>query len=149
MLRRLTDTQNANLTRWIEALISGDYQQGKLQLYNKRTKCFCALGLAAETMGIQRIGEGFYFGWNADGLDTVFSESIVPETWFHKQFGVNVSNRIHVLNDEGWTFVDIASYLTSWLNESPDKTRLQLRIIELLKLQKEKEAANADVSAVS
>ena len=116
--------QDKNLIRWIEALISGQYKQHKLavenkQLYNSRTKCHCALGVALEVMGVPRFGEWFLFGyipgeWPATKL-------FAPQAWFAKQFGAGIPPwAISHMSDRGKTFAEIAEYLLDLLSITLD-----------------------------
>lgn len=40
-------------TRWVEALRSGDFKQGKYTMHNEGTQAFCCLGVAAKVNDLQ------------------------------------------------------------------------------------------------
>ena len=51
----------ANLRKWVAALRSGDYTQGRLANYNQDSDSYCCLGVAchvAELSGVSPLGQG-------------------------------------------------------------------------------------------
>lgn len=113
--------QEANLVRWIEALVSGDYKQQVLkpdvsygQLYSPKTKCYCALGVAAEVMKTPRLGQWFWFGYIPGELP--MTKTFTPGNWFGKHFGTAIiPEKISHMSDNGTSFADIAVYLLAFL----------------------------------
>jgi hypothetical protein len=39
--------------KWVAALRSGEYKQGREELFNKRKGCYCCLGVAGKLLGIE------------------------------------------------------------------------------------------------
>lgn len=62
--------------KWLEALRSGDYKQGKRYL-NQGNEKFCCLGVLCEVMGLKKkeIGNG-RFAYSENG--TTWSEEVIP-----------------------------------------------------------------------
>ena len=113
--------QERNLVRWIEALLSGDYKQGRCQL--KNGDCYCPLGVAAKALGVPELGPWFFFGIGAGYVSTQYP----PQRWFEKTFGGRVQRYVivHRNDQHGDTFVQTAGYLTHFLPNSMKKAELQ------------------------
>lgn len=124
--------QIEKLTLWIEALLSGDYQQGRGRLYDPKTECHCVLGVACEVVGVPKFFGRYYFGFEADALDTFLAKDFVPPRWIRDTFGVGPFG-FAAKNDQGWTFAELAAYLVSFLPNGEDKTELQSFINKVLK----------------
>lgn len=62
MRNKLNATQAENLTLWIEALLSGEYEQGGLLLYDAVENTYSAQGIAARLFGFPHVGNTFYWG---------------------------------------------------------------------------------------
>lgn len=82
---------------WIEALRSGDYEQGKAQLKNRGR--YCCLGVLAEELGILD-EEGYMV---ESGSHHYLPTSVLE---LEKQWPLSAMNDI-----EGKTFEEIADYL--------------------------------------
>lgn len=130
--------QQKNVLRWVKALMSGDYQQGKKQLFNYKTGCHDALGVMLEEFGFAKFGEHYFFGFDADRNSTLFSSKVVPEKWFARTFGTEIEPACVVnLNDlAGCSFNTIAYYyLLSFLPESVEKADLSRKLMHEIKTQ--------------
>lgn len=126
--------QNRNLVRWIKALLSGEYKQGRNRLYNPKTGCHCVNGVALREFGFNEVNGWFYFGYDATSWRNLFSRTIVPHRWVEQTFGKHTG--IHALgyrNDAGRTFAELAGFLIEFLPESAEKTELQFQIADKLK----------------
>lgn len=95
--------------KWIEALRSGDYMQGRSAL-NERGR-FCCLGVLCEAAGIKAVTI-----WNEtkayDGKTTCLSREL------KKRFHINdaVENKLIDMNDNKMrSFKQIANYIARWL----------------------------------
>lgn len=125
--------QEKNLIRWIEALLSGDYQQGQNMLYNPVTKCHCATGVAARVFGFNFLFGQFYFGFDADNFDNVLDKYNIPQNWFERTFGDNLFvGYVTHLNDSGKSFAEIAAILVTYLPSSERRTELSFIIADKL-----------------
>lgn len=142
--------QEKNLIRWIEALISGDYQQGFGRLYDSSINCYCATGVAADAVGrfkrtsqkylrlpfslglIEVSRDGFYFGFEANSLKELRSTFEVPFNWFFRTFGLICSKTFQNMNDTGESFAEIAAILVTYLPSSERRTELSFIIADKL-----------------
>lgn len=90
--------------RWVEALRSGEYKQGKCQLYNKRTDTYCCIGVYAAVNNIRLSYEGLEM-IDASGkpngykpLRMLLSQGVVYDLW-------------NMNDTEGKSFSEIADYI--------------------------------------
>lgn len=128
-----TAEQDANMVLWIEALLSGEYKQGRGQLYHEITDCYCVLGVAAESFGFVRVGETYFFGCHGT-TEARSSKEAVPVKWFADTYGLPYTQIYYTgLNDLGESFAAIASRLANYLPDSCDKAELRYRIAEKLR----------------
>ena len=84
----MTEGQKDNIRKWVAALRSGTYQQGRLILHDFIHNRFCCLAVACETAGIRRTrGSGskaaseYHFGERYPRVD------IPGRAWFLGHFG--------------------------------------------------------------
>jgi len=116
----MTPDQEKNVLDWVEAMLSGTYKHGTGYLYNPSTNCYCGLGVAAATVGVQ-YAHGVY----------IFSEKYshnkaVPDDWFSETFGLHRSASTYAaINDHSKNFFALCALL---LNAVPVSRRMaQLR----------------------
>ena len=88
--------------KWVAALRSGGYQQGRHVLYSEREDTYCCLGVLCDIQGV--------------------SKKKMNQKMFPSQVGKGVcgfSGRVSValskMNDEGIGFTDIAKYINKTL----------------------------------
>lgn len=92
----------ANILKWIEALESGSYKQGKNQL--RKYDCFCCLGVANRVCDLGKDGNAISLGEDCKlvGLDS-------PTGLF---YGDSLT---HLNDSVGWSFREIANLLRDQL----------------------------------
>lgn len=123
----MTPNQQKNVVTWIEALLSGRYRQGFGFLYNENSggPCYCVNGVLAETAGFPRVDDMYYFGSYGDTPTERTNECLLPAKWFEEFTGLPVpQERFASMNDCEATFVQIATYLVSFLPDGSEKARL-------------------------
>jgi hypothetical protein len=112
----MTQEQRENNLKWIAALRSGRFTQGKDQL-----KCIggitvqhCCLGVACEVMEIPSEGDVYRFP------DMTMNKT-PPSGWFQEKFGLDygVIQTLYTKNDDyGQSFNQIADYIeTTYLKD--------------------------------
>ncbi len=106
------------LERWIPALRSGRYRQGKRNLRNPNDT-YCCLGVACDLM----VTDGILTEWKKDGFHwQIMGQQTVLPTKASQFLGMSMTGLISfvegvpfslsILNDEkGWTFDQIADIL--------------------------------------
>lgn len=106
--------------KWIEALRSGDYQQGENNLIqtNGNNPLYCCLGVLCDVSGeptVAEDGSGFEFS-------DAFSEDFLPDS-FRTKVGLSDDDQhcLAELNDDyGHNFLDIADILEEALRDGED-----------------------------
>lgn len=112
--------------RWVEALRSGKYKQGRKVLFNPNTECYCTLGVLCDLFvqdGLARWAEPYdgeapiltgdnYSVHNLtpelnDAIGDVFLTVICPT--------FNVKRGVSDLNDRGYTFAQLADLIEEQL----------------------------------
>lgn len=118
-----TKVQRANVRRWIRALRSGKYRQGRGKLCRVGER-YCCLGVAAKLAGIKRERVGHYYEFIFGG---VVESGSLPASWATERFGFEVGNgwatgEMAELNDgstfsgeRSHTFAEIADLLDFYL----------------------------------
>jgi hypothetical protein len=83
----MTARQKQNLTKWIAALRSGEYKQGKNALCSNDE--YCCLGVACEIKGKLKISK-----YNSERkIDKTSDSSLMPDAdWFKRTFGFEAYN---------------------------------------------------------
>lgn len=95
--------------KWIKALKSGEYKQGKHYLENNNN--YCCLGVAAHLCGISNLHKK---QWITDGYKN-FDISDVPKVLIGD--GSNpVVKTLSRMNDEDYSFEEIADWIESNIN---------------------------------
>lgn len=93
--------------KWLEALRSGEYKQGKKHLViannNNKNKYYCCLGVAGKICGL-----GDEHMKNFDFLTENFANCGIPEILIG-EFGE--AAELAEMNDNGNTFEEIADYI--------------------------------------
>lgn len=69
----MSEPNKANIRKWVEALRSGEYKQGRGQL--RVGDSFCCLGVACEISGVSQ-WSGRFYGDDGDYEDAVLPESV-------------------------------------------------------------------------
>lgn len=119
---KLTEAQE----KWLQALESGQYKQGKDVLRDDED-CFCCLGVACDLFipeTVDQGGYGYWYGEGADCEDSVAPKSVVEKLHLLSQNG-KIAGRdeyepnscLAQLNDNGQTFKQIAAFI----RENPEK----------------------------
>lgn len=131
--------QDKNLIRWIDALISGKYKQlprsllwTTNQLYDPKSNCCCALGVAAKVMNVPQFREWFLFGLSQA------SKLYAPQQWFQQTFGTKIDqNIVSYMSDYEESFAEIAVWLAQYLpHTDPGCQRLYWRVIKVVKQER-------------
>lgn len=102
--------------RWVEALRSGNYKQGKQALYHAGR--FCCLGvlcdLAVKDEAVEKSGEGF--GSEKDGFAKLLPPtSVLKWAGVERGFTRDVLNDLATKNDDGVSFAEIADAIEAQL----------------------------------
>jgi len=100
--------------KWVKALRSGEYEQGRDHL--KRANKYCCLGVLCEISGLSK------WDGKSSGINSYFhSDALLPneiQTWAKmKSFGGRLRNgtTLTSLNDSGFNFDNIADIIeTEW-----------------------------------
>ena len=88
----------ADKSLWVEVLRSGNYEQGKEYLFNKRTQKYCCLGVAADIFNLKS---------TSTGTLAVGSHSTIPLFLpSYQQIALYQLN-----DDDGATFPEIADFI--------------------------------------
>lgn len=110
-----------NRAKWIKALRSGKYKQGKSELFNKSEKTYCCLGVLCVVAGIKSTTGKDMFGQKAQMFDG--QNSVAPPA------AMNFVG----LRTEGGAFEDLekkyADYITSALWDLNDAGNLSFNEI--------------------
>lgn len=87
--------------QWVEALESGEYEQGIGSLCSEGK--YCCLGVACEVMGVEKtyIGDTVRFG----NCLVTLSERLM------NKLGIEKQSHFIVMNDSGKSFKEIAQYI--------------------------------------
>lgn len=85
--------------KWVAALRSGEYKQGKTFLYNEHEDCYCVMGVAGLVLGISKS--------TMSGGCITTSDRGFPQ---YLSFSSDASEAI-VMNDNGKSFSEIADYI--------------------------------------
>lgn len=104
-----------NQAKWVEALESGDFEQGQLAL--KKDNKYCCLGVAAEIFKTNNVK--INVGWVGtiiyDGCEGVAPEYVMQALSLNSELGDRSDGSrgtsLYALNDYGHTFSEIASIL--------------------------------------
>lgn len=93
--------------RWVEALRSGEYQQGRRRL--RTGGAYCCLGVLADLVAPNAWGKsGGYECWK--GLVVTLPRELVPE---------RIQEQATWLNDKGATFTEIADWIERGCPDEP------------------------------
>jgi hypothetical protein len=88
--------------RWIDALESGDYEQGRSVLAtvaDDGKRKYCCLGVLCEVLGIPGVKAGSHLSILYDGADIVLPDSAVSAA------ALEAVNPVIVVDDNDWAFV--------------------------------------------
>lgn len=92
--------------KWLAALRSNTYTQGRDQLYDPANNTYCCLGVLCEVANLKREEETYYHG-NDEEMETL------PES-FREEAGISspAMNTLTELNDfAGKTFPELAKWI--------------------------------------
>ena len=91
--------------KWVKALRSGEYEQGRGCFYNASNNSYCCVGVLAVVQNPGKSIPAFFFRETASGVDS-------PWLLFNKAQGTV----LYKMNDcEGKSFVEIADYIEKYL----------------------------------
>lgn len=109
--------------KWITALESGEYPQGRGLLHSARGG-YCCLGVLCEVVGAQKVayGEGgtalgtvYAYGDPQEFNKSVLPTSVMSTADMHSCMGANTTGSLASMNDNGATFKDIVEVIrTHW-----------------------------------
>lgn len=90
--------------KWIEALRSGKYKQGRLKLRDK-TDCFCCLGVLCDISGVSE--------WEENGQHYSYDGALcLPPSLLRNQLTPEAGHALMAMNDySGMSFPDIADWI--------------------------------------
>ena len=109
----LTAEQKA---KWVAALRSGDYNQGKHMLHNQRDNTFCCLGVLCEVMGYENGSADINGQYVRYKIDDQWHATSLPETVLGEDQDMKHRNHVMRMNDtNGRSFVEIADYIEEHL----------------------------------
>lgn len=112
-----------NQRKWLRALRSGKYKQGRGALHTRRNH-LCCLGVACVVMGAEHRAENGYHTY--DGTNAFLPSKIVKKLGLLTNSGGSNSGKptCAELNDKKrWTFDEIADYLVKHKNEYFERSR--------------------------
>lgn len=99
--------------RWISALRSGEYEQGKMSLYDKADNNFCCLGVLGKICKFkldQLEDESFLYN-----LEEKPKGCSLPFFFRDKEVSADLQSKLAGFNDSGKSFNWIASYIERYL----------------------------------
>ena len=107
-------------TKWVEALESGDYKQGKTYLRDSEDR-YCCLGVACEVMGVEAVRHSTYYVYNnSDILLNNFDKLGLRSEHGHFEGCITYNDYNYLslthMNDKGLSFKEIATLIRE--NES-------------------------------
>lgn len=99
--------------RWVEALRSGQYKQGRGKLFNAEDQSYCCLGVLCDirdSLGWKRdtIDPNWVIGWYSPSYGWFDNRALLGE-----HFGIPAGHTANLafMNDDGISFEDIADYI--------------------------------------
>lgn len=105
----MTNEQRENLEKWLVALRSGEYKQGKGQLFDESENAYCCMGVACVVLGLKQKEESFEIEkdiWDSAAISTATMED---------HFGISDEDlppELAIYNDiNEWTFEQIADFI--------------------------------------
>lgn len=95
--------------KWIKALRSGKYKQGHYRLHSKSTNSYCCLGVACVVSGVKKKQIG--------------AHGMIPKSFKKNHANLptdligsnDLTNKLINLNDDGYSFKRIASWIEKTL----------------------------------
>lgn len=116
-------------TKWVAALRSGQYKQGRLAL-RSQSNCFCCLGVLCDIVQPEGwsagTGAGCLFFTHTDGS----RQPALPPRSLLDAVGLSMqaADRLSALNDKGRTFEEIANVIESGSAEALTLNREPIKI---------------------
>lgn len=104
--------------KWLQALESGEYQQGHKWL--RHDGCYCCLGVACEVLGLEYRDEDQSFVFAEDFMGWRLRDDVAASIGLHNGLGALKSvallngrgfYSLSALNDNGMPFTEIAAYI--------------------------------------
>lgn len=92
--------------KWLEALRSGEYKQGKSSLYNRLHDSYCCLGVLLEVNGAEKLDNGSYKDFGSVATPNGYCG--VEQKEKNKLMGMN-DGEVGV--ESPLTFVEIANWI--------------------------------------
>lgn len=99
--RKGVEVNQAIKQKWVKALVSGKYRQGRLYLYDRNT--YCCLGVLGAVCGISN-----------DAMDNAMMPDAVASRRYPK-LNDDIAQDLAILNDSGVPFDMIAGLIDSAL----------------------------------
>ena len=95
--------------KWVKALRSGEYKQGRCSLRDV-TDCHCCLGVLCDLHGDKwdKLPDGS--GWRYDGIGILYLPDSVRK-WADIPLNEPHTSKLMGMNDQGVPFAEIADYI--------------------------------------
>ena len=98
-------------TKWIDALVSGDYEQGRERLRTIEDNRYCCLGVLCDIVNPEgwdsTVGDGVVYGYKGDVKSGLLPVPLLQEVELSDAQQRELAN----MNDNGMDFLDIALYI--------------------------------------
>lgn len=108
----LSEEQKENRKEWVEALRSGNYEQGQEGLFYKEgnKEKYCCLGVACSILGYQNVQLN-----DCSYINEPYYGASIENDKPSEKFGLNIKQQelLAYLNDQGISFNDIAAVIES------------------------------------
>lgn len=113
--------------KWVAALRSGEYKQGRGRLHQAKDNSFCCLGVLCEVAGVKKVppptrgGWGNYYLTGSDGWKDSHVISANSDLYSRAGLGTKTSDRASLVselvnrNDERESFEEIANFIEDTL----------------------------------
>lgn len=88
--------------KWVAALKSGDYKQGKMRLHNQEENTYCCLGVLCAITGVESSRDEYIWG---------FPEEQIPVMLQGNRSNPVVNNLVRMNDRYGKSFSEIADYI--------------------------------------
>lgn len=104
-MKPMTPKQQMNVLYWVEALLSDQYKHGKHKMYDPKTGCYCAIGVALLTQFVPQMSNGEFkdlkeYGWNS------------TQRWFEATFGLPRNATLYsTMNDMSTNYLTVVALL--------------------------------------
>lgn len=100
--------------KWLAALRSGKYKQGKLNLYDKKYDVYCCLGVACDIVGYHE-----YLARHG-GRGNIARQRIKVPQILHGQEEGSISEKLIYMNDGSWSYKKSKTFkqIANWIENN-------------------------------